>query len=192
MPHKPFVNKKILAHRKDIGEKLRQLRGEKHLTLTEAAVLCGVSVAHISELERGRISPTVNTMFKVANGLNMPISFFLPDEFLTSAQITRRNKQKTVVSENSIERKLDDGAPVATLRGTHVTLERGGAFTPPDYQWTEMIGIVLKGEVKLEANEENHRLKKGDTIHLLSGNDLPSMKNTHRGTSEILWIEATS
>ena len=73
----PYINKKLLSHKRAIGEKVKKFRRGKHLTLKEVASRSGISIAHVSEIERGRVSPTVGTMGKLATGFGKPISFFL-------------------------------------------------------------------------------------------------------------------
>ena len=55
-----------------IGANLKQLRTERGLTLGQLSSLAGISKAMLSELEKGNANPTINTLWKIANGLKVP------------------------------------------------------------------------------------------------------------------------
>jgi transcriptional regulator with XRE-family HTH domain len=54
---------------KAFGEALRQLRSERGLTQEQAALVCGVDRAYFGQLERSLKSPTLNTLWRLADGL---------------------------------------------------------------------------------------------------------------------------
>ncbi len=60
-----------------IGEKLKNLRTTRALTLDDAAAMTGVSKPMLSQIERGKSIPTVTMLWKIATGLKTPLSFFL-------------------------------------------------------------------------------------------------------------------
>jgi transcriptional regulator with XRE-family HTH domain len=55
------------------GQRLRQLRREKYFTHQRLAKAAGMSVDFISLLERGKTSPSLVTLEKLANALECPI-----------------------------------------------------------------------------------------------------------------------
>lgn len=59
---------------KCIGANLKQLRQERNLTLGQLSDLSGISKAVLSELEKGNGNPTINTIWKIANGLKVPFT----------------------------------------------------------------------------------------------------------------------
>ncbi len=60
-----------------LGRKLRQARMSKGVTLSELSKKAGVSLAHLSEVERGRSSASLKTLEKLAGALGLPISQLL-------------------------------------------------------------------------------------------------------------------
>ncbi len=64
---------KVLSY---IGERLRDVRSSRLLTLDDVAKLTGVSKPMLGQIERGLSSPTINTLWKIATGLKMPLSYF--------------------------------------------------------------------------------------------------------------------
>lgn len=59
---------------KVFGEKVAETRKKRHLSQEELADRCGLHRTYIGAIERGEKSPTLNTIEKIANGLNVKIS----------------------------------------------------------------------------------------------------------------------
>lgn len=57
-----------------IGANLKQLRTERNLTLGQLSALSGISKAMLSDIEKGSGNPTINTIWKIANGLKVPFT----------------------------------------------------------------------------------------------------------------------
>lgn len=55
-----------------IAENLKRLRTERGLSLGRLAELSGVSKVMLSQVEKGESSPTINTLWKIATGLQVP------------------------------------------------------------------------------------------------------------------------
>ena len=63
---------------------LKQIRFERGLSLRELSVQIGISHAYLNKLERGEdlrtgkpITPTIETLVKISEGLNIPVKKFL-------------------------------------------------------------------------------------------------------------------
>jgi transcriptional regulator with XRE-family HTH domain len=67
-----------------IGEKLRQLRGERNISQRDLAHLAGLSPNSISLIERDETSPSVATLQSLATALNIRMSYFFEEETSTS------------------------------------------------------------------------------------------------------------
>jgi Predicted transcriptional regulators len=63
-----------------IGERLKEIRQNKSLTLEEVSNLTDVSKPMLGQIERGQSSPTVNTLWKISTGLKVPLSAFLKEQ----------------------------------------------------------------------------------------------------------------
>ncbi|MDD5368532.1 MAG: helix-turn-helix transcriptional regulator [Anaerolineaceae bacterium] len=58
-----------------LGEKLKALRKNKHgLTLSEVSEKANLSVSFLSDVERGRTKPSLDTLEKLANFYQVPMS----------------------------------------------------------------------------------------------------------------------
>ncbi|HEX5699055.1 MAG TPA: helix-turn-helix transcriptional regulator, partial [Rubrobacter sp.] len=73
-----------------LGDRVRELRRRRSLTLEELAERSGVSRAMISKLERGEKNPTLVVAAKVAEGLGVSLSRLLGMEERRSVVVVPR------------------------------------------------------------------------------------------------------
>lgn len=76
----------------DIGSKINKLRTERKLSMRELGDRIGVSHAHISKLESGINSPSVDLLEKLADCFNINIAYFFTSE-----------REKKTFNENELE-----------------------------------------------------------------------------------------
>ncbi len=57
-----------------VGKKVRELRHQAQMTQREVAERSGLTVSYLSRLENDRITPSVRTLRKIADALEVPVS----------------------------------------------------------------------------------------------------------------------
>lgn len=57
-----------------LGANLKAIREKRQLNLNEAAERTGISKAMLSKIERGESTPTITTVWKIANGLQISLN----------------------------------------------------------------------------------------------------------------------
>ena len=62
-----------------LGSKIRTLRTEQNLKITELAEMTGLTSSMISQLERALISPSIATLKKICDALGIPISYLFEE-----------------------------------------------------------------------------------------------------------------
>lgn len=72
---------------KIFGRRVAELRRSQQLSQEELADRCGVHRTYIGAIERGEKSPTLNTIKKIADGLNISII----EIFINEAEHTKNN-----------------------------------------------------------------------------------------------------
>ena len=70
-----------------ISANLKMLRTERNLSLGKLAELSGVSKVMLSQIEKGESNPTINTIWKIANGLQVTYTKLIDSPFEESAII---------------------------------------------------------------------------------------------------------
>lgn len=58
----------------DIGDKIKSERLNKSLKQKELAVRVGISISYMSDIERGRTNPSIQTLKKISDALNIKAS----------------------------------------------------------------------------------------------------------------------
>lgn len=66
----PGDDKIVYVH---LGEKIKQARTEKKLSLRELAAICDVEHNTIHEIERGTLNFRFSTIIKISKGLEIPL-----------------------------------------------------------------------------------------------------------------------
>jgi len=56
----------------DVGSRLRELRTERGLSMRALGRQSGLSTNALSMIERGKTSPSVSTLYKIATALDIP------------------------------------------------------------------------------------------------------------------------
>ncbi|AGK97980.1 helix-turn-helix domain-containing protein [Clostridium pasteurianum] len=65
---------------KKIGNKIREIRKSKKLSIMDIKEITGLSKSTISEIENNNSNPTAETLQKLANALKVPVSDFFADK----------------------------------------------------------------------------------------------------------------
>ncbi|ERI65827.1 DNA-binding helix-turn-helix protein [Clostridium sp. KLE 1755] len=56
-----------------VGARIRGFRKEKHLSQEELAEKCNLHPTYIGQLERGEKNPTIESVMKISDGLQVPL-----------------------------------------------------------------------------------------------------------------------
>ncbi|RII33263.1 XRE family transcriptional regulator [Clostridium chromiireducens] len=161
-----------------IGNKLKEIRNTRELSLDEASKLTGVSKAMLGQIERGISNPTVSTLWKIATGLKVSFSFFI-DEDQDDLKVVDQKVIKPVIEDNYMM-KLFPIFPFDASKGFEIftiELEPGcNHISPPHNDGVEEYVIVTAGQIELEINNRKFILQKGNSIKF-AANKPHSYKN---------------
>jgi len=67
-------------HARVIGEKLRAVRQERQMSLRELATKAEVSASMLSQIETGKVFPSVRSLYGIAAALDVSIDYFFPEQ----------------------------------------------------------------------------------------------------------------
>lgn len=88
---------------KQLGQRIRDLRSEQHMSQEELSFKAGISPAHLGQIERALKNPTIDTVTKIATALDIPVAnLFTMDSAPTPIQnaiIGKINAQLLNMSE---------------------------------------------------------------------------------------------
>lgn len=80
-----------------VGQKLKQRRDELNLSLRALAAQTDLSAAFLSQIERGKSNPSLNSLQRIAKTLGVPLHFFLTNP---NDSTTRKELNLTVSKVN--------------------------------------------------------------------------------------------
>jgi TRAP-type C4-dicarboxylate transport system substrate-binding protein len=66
-----------MTHNEEIGQRLRVARKAMRLRQTDLAELTALPASHLSDIERGALTPTIPTLRKLGDALGRPLVYFL-------------------------------------------------------------------------------------------------------------------
>jgi len=149
-----------------ISQNLKKLRQQKRISLDKLAELTGVSKSMLGQIERGESSPTIATIWKIANGLK--ISF---TALLTAPQadisLVRRSELQPLVEDNG-KYLLYPNFPIEEGRRFEVyavEIEPGGSLSAePHPAGTQEFLTVFAGELTVQVNNQEFTLQTGDSL----------------------------
>ena len=72
-----------IVDNEELGRRIHGLRVERQLTLKQVEEASGLSATHLSEIERGRTSPTIGALTRIARALGRDASYFIETEELS-------------------------------------------------------------------------------------------------------------
>lgn len=177
-----------------VAGNLRRLRSERALSLEALGKLSGVSRAMLGQIELLQSTPTVNVMWKIAQGLGVPFSALLdrhdPKAAAAEAKIVRASAARPIQSGTAAftSRPLfpGDGARPVEFYELRVKPKREELAEPHAPGTTEMF-IVSSGKLELEVDGKIHKLDTGDAIQFAA--DVPHRyRNPGRATAVLYMV----
>jgi len=152
----------------ELGRRIRKLRLERRMTLKQVEVACGLSATHLSEIERGRTSPTIGALVRIARALEKDASYFIEqDEREEVAHLTREKARTLSPSAGVTADQLSPGIPGSRLFPYRLTLESGpggGLQLPAQEVDGDALYMVRRGALEAQFGETRITLAEGDAV----------------------------
>jgi len=173
----------------DVGERLREIRGRRRLTLREVAERAGLSESFLSQVERGRASASIASLRRIADGLGISISDLFQPEGPPGTSVLRREQRQTLAFGVLGRKMLLTPRPLRHLEVFAGELDPGGSTGDEQYAHgdSEELFVVLRGRVRLELGDETHVLDAGDSIRYWSSTPHRA-SNAGAELAEVMWI----
>jgi transcriptional regulator with XRE-family HTH domain len=143
-----------------LADNLRSIREKRSLSLDKLSEMTGVSKSMLRQIEIDQSSPTIATIWKIANGLRVPFTALLKKE----AQKTtlRAFKEGTPLTGDSRGYRLYpliEFSPERSFELYYVEIEPQAALGADPHQGNaEEHVFVLKGQIEITVESEIHRV----------------------------------
>lgn len=171
----------------EIGTRLRKIREQLELSQRQLARQSGVANATISQIEAGKLNPTVSMLKKVLAGIPLSLGEFFADDQQTQNRIFFRASELMEIAEGGVSYR-QVGASLAN-KSIQLLKEcyQPGAGTGR-HELThegEECGIVLSGRLEVTVGDDVAVLGQGDAYYFKS--NLPhQFRNTGNEPCELI------
>jgi transcriptional regulator with XRE-family HTH domain len=163
----------------DMGDRLREARQARGLSLRSLAERLGVSPSLISQVETGRARPSVSTLYSIASELGISLDELLfidarpspagaaLESLLPRNPVQRADARSTIRLASGVVWERLTTASIPNVDFLRVTYEVGGASSPADefqrhagQEW----GYILSGTLGVTIGFDDYILEPGDAI----------------------------
>ncbi|TQR18147.1 helix-turn-helix domain-containing protein [Psychrobacillus soli] len=151
----------------EIGKRIRYLRRLQGLTSEELAKLAGVSQSMISQIERGLVSPSLETLWKLAHSLKVQVFSFFETEEPSAVTISRAGEAKVVKRiRPNVSYELLSPSTGKQMSFFKMIVAPGEDLDVPFlFHGGEECGMMLSGCLRVELEGGVHTICKGDSIY---------------------------
>jgi transcriptional regulator with XRE-family HTH domain len=147
----------------DVGERIKSLREEKHMSLRVLSKKSGISANALSLIERNKTSPTVTTLMAVASAFSLSVNDFFSDtdKEKDAFVVYKRSEANSgaVVEAMATNLKNQNLNPLLIRLGYNERFRKELCFHSGD----EFI-YCLSGEIECEIDSTRIKIGPGDAV----------------------------
>ncbi len=181
-PSPPRKRVRAAAHKgaaDGLGARLREGRERAGISLRGLARDVGVSPSLVSQIEHGHVTPSVGTLYAIANALGLLVDDLFRDGE-TSKRLTRRNggvparspvqrgrDRKTILLSGGVRWERLTPAADAEVEFLHVVYDVGATSCAEDALIRHggmEYAVILSGRLGIRVGSRDYELAPGDSI----------------------------
>jgi transcriptional regulator with XRE-family HTH domain len=169
-----------------VGERIKALREEKHMSLRVLSKKSGISANALSLIERSKTSPTVTTLIAVARAFSLSVNdFFSNDNREKDGFAVHRradSQSNAAIEALATNLKSQNLNPLFLRLGHNEKFRKDLCFHPGD----EFV-YCLSGEIECEIDAAKIKLTAGDAVTYKA--EIPHrIKSTSPSGSDVLVV----
>jgi transcriptional regulator with XRE-family HTH domain len=164
----------------NLGNKIRNLRKVRALTLQEVAHLTGLSKPLLSQIENNIAAPPIATLVKISTALGVKISHFFQDPEMNDRIVVVRKDERYSVKklfhhkdESKVGYRWESLAYPMVGKQMEPFIVEIEPRKDEELLYNDHIGeefhFVMEGRVEFKTAEQTHLLEKGDSLYFDSG-----------------------
>ena len=150
----------------DVGQRLKELREERRISIRGLATKSGLSANALSMIERGKTSPSVSTLYKLSDALGIPITeFFGPQLEKQTAILVKADGRTRVPFARGVWEGLGGEHFIGRVEPFILTLESGATSGPHNmaHSGHEFV-YCLRGHLEYLVEKQAYLLDAGDSL----------------------------
>jgi transcriptional regulator with XRE-family HTH domain len=174
------------------GEKIREIRNRKQMTMREVADRAGVSESLISQIERDKISPAIDTLFRIMDILEIDPDFIFRDfKRDRSVNLVRAQEKKRIVIDEIVYEQLShtlSSSEEHAIEAYILEIPPGGKTGNDEYGHIgKELGVIIQGKGECVIGKRTFALEEGDSISFSA--DVPHLlMNRGKKPLRAFWI----
>ncbi len=160
----------------NLGNKIRNLRKARALTLQEVAHLTGLSKPLLSQIENNIAAPPIATLVKISTALGVKISHFFQDPERNDRVVVVRKDERYSVKklfhhkdESKVGYRWESLAYPMVGKQMEPFIVEIEPRKEEELLYNDHIGeefhFVMAGKVEFKTAEQTHLLEKGDSLY---------------------------
>jgi len=150
----------------DVGARLKELREARNISMRTLATKSSLSANALSMIERGKTSPSVSTLYKLADAMGVSITAFFGPESDKRQVVFLKSDERTRMSfTRGVFEALGGEHFVGRVEPFMLTMESGATSGPHTMSHTghEFV-FCLRGQLDYQVEKEVFRLSAGDSL----------------------------
>jgi transcriptional regulator with XRE-family HTH domain len=153
------------ADRLGLGERLRELRTERGMTLADLAERTGISISFLAHVEKGKSDIGVSRLRRIVDAYGMTmVDLFPPDN--AEPDVVRASELRQPPDTDGVHVYLLTAAPQRTIQPLLVEWEPGATMEYHPEEGEEFLHM-LQGTLRIAmATGEVLVVKRGDSVYL--------------------------
>ena len=180
-----------MISKEEIGRRIKKIREEQHLTLKNVEAKAGISATHISEIERGKTSPTIGALIRIADALTKDPAYFIEDQELNDVSFIALEdlKQAKLGRSGGYKEMLTNSIPSGRINAQLITLApcSGEEIDIHSHEGDEA-ALVLKGSVVFKIEGKVQELSEGDSIYYIADQKHGYSNNSENEEAKMIWF----
>jgi len=154
----------------EIGERLKGIRTRLNMSQRQLARQSGVANATISQIEAGKLNPTVSMLKKVLDGFPISLSEFFGDEFEVRDRVFFRASELTEIADGGVSfRQVGTNLANRAIQFIQECYQPGaGTGRHAITHEGEECGIILSGRLEVTVGDQVEVLRAGDAYYFKS------------------------
>lgn len=164
-----------------VARNLRNLREGRGLSLEQLAGLTGVSKSMLRQIENGASSPTIATIWKIANGLRVSFTALLRKPGVDAEVRSFKQEEPLVEAEGGLRvYPLVHFTPEQALESFYMEIDPGTRYTGEPHAGNSQEYLFLSaGRLEVSVEEQHFAVSAGEFIRFAA--DRP---HTYQNTGE--------
>lgn len=173
----------------DIGTRIRSHRQSNNLTLKQLAKKVGCSDAYLSQIENGRVSPSIASLKKIADALQTKITDFFVETQDDDPVVLKPDQRITLSLErwNAKIQSLVVNPKNKRMHPFFTTIQPGGGSHGLYSHVGEEFGLVLKGKLEIDLDGVIHLVRENESFYYNSSQP-HSWKNPGKTETIVVWV----